>query len=122
LFVTVAVSNEAKDVQFSRRKIVVAQMLGEAGGYEGFLAGVRPLDQVVGPDGLPGEIKLKLARIGEPIQTDEQLMARFHRGDVLPGRVVTVSQNSLGVVILAAGGDPVEIDLETAAHVFVRNA
>ncbi|MDQ1428500.1 MAG: hypothetical protein QOK39_1976, partial [Acidimicrobiaceae bacterium] len=29
---------------------------------------------------------------------------------------------SLGVVILAAGGDPVEIDLETAAHVFVRNA
>ncbi|MDX6308496.1 MAG: DtxR family transcriptional regulator, Mn-dependent transcriptional regulator [Nocardioidaceae bacterium] len=96
--------------------------LGEAGGYEGFLAGVRPLDQVVDPDSLPGEIKLRLARIGEPIQTDEQLMARFRRGDVLPGRVVTVSQNSLGVVILAAGGDPVEIDLETAAHVFVRNA
>ncbi|HEX4166184.1 MAG TPA: hypothetical protein VHZ55_11990, partial [Bryobacteraceae bacterium] len=33
LFVTVAVSNEPKDFQFSGRKIVVAQMLGKAGGY-----------------------------------------------------------------------------------------
>ena len=33
LFVSVAVSNEAKDFQFSDRKIVVAQMLGKSGGY-----------------------------------------------------------------------------------------
>ena len=49
-------------------------------------------------------------------------MARFHRADVLPGRVVTATQNGFGAVVLAAGGDPVEIDLETAAHIFVRSA
>ncbi len=43
--------------------------LGEGGDYEGFLVGVRPLDQVV--TGV--ETKVKMARIGEPIQTDEEL-------------------------------------------------
>lgn len=92
--------------------------LGEGGDYEGFLVGVRPLDQVVARG---GEAKMVLARIGEPIQTDEALMARFRAGEVLPGRVITATSNDLGRVVVGAGGDTLEIDLETAAHVFVRN-
>ncbi len=91
--------------------------LGEGGDYEGFLVGVKPLDQVVRAG---AETKAMLARIGEPIQTDEALMAEFRRVDVLPGRVITATLDKLGMVVLAAGGAMVEIDLETAAHVFVK--
>src|SRR4051812_34197161 len=55
--------------------------LGEGGDYEAFLVGVRPLADVV----TPAESKVLLARIGEPIQTDEALMARFLAAVVLPG-------------------------------------
>ncbi len=93
--------------------------LGEDGSdYEGFLVGVRPLDQLV----VATEIKVLVARIGEPIQTDEQLMADFKRVGVLPGRVVTAVRDSRGVVTLGVGGDTVTLDLDTAAHVFVKNA
>jgi len=92
--------------------------LGEGGDYEGFLVGVRPLDQVV----TSGETKVRLARIGEPIQTDEQLMARFRSAEVLPGRLITVFQNDRGAVVVGAGAETLEIEIETAAHVFVRNA
>ncbi len=92
--------------------------LGEGGDYEGFLVGVRPLDQVV--TGV--EAKVRMARIGEPIQTDEELMARFLRLEILPGRVLTVVRNHRGAIVVGAGGDTLELDVETAAHVFVRNA
>ena len=91
--------------------------LGEGGDYEGFLVGVRPLDQVASA---AASRRLMLARIGEPIQTDEALMAEFRRVDVLPGRVITATLDKLGMVVLSAGGAMVEIDLETAAHVFVK--
>jgi len=92
--------------------------LGEGGDYEGFLVGVRPLDQVV----TGSEAKVRMARIGEPIQTDEELMARFRSLEILPGRVLTVVQSQRGSIVVGAGGDTMEIDAETAAHVFVRNA
>ncbi|MEJ7630262.1 MAG: metal-dependent transcriptional regulator [Nocardioidaceae bacterium] len=92
--------------------------LGEGGDYEGFLVGVEPLDQVV----TAGETRVRLARIGEPIQTDEWLMGRLRSLEVLPGRVITVSQDGDGAVVLGAGTDTLQIDVETAAHVFVRNA
>ena len=91
--------------------------LGEGGDYEGFLAGVRPLAEVV--TGQPATVRL--ARIGEPIQTDEDLMASFLSRDILPGRVLTVAQDGRGTISIGAGGDPLEIYPETAAHVFVRN-
>jgi DtxR family transcriptional regulator, Mn-dependent transcriptional regulator len=91
--------------------------LGEGGDYEGFLVGVRPLDQVV----TAHETKVKLARIGEPIQTDEALMARFRSLEILPGRVLTVVQHHGGSVIVGAGADTVQLHPETAAHLFVKN-
>src|SRR4249919_3489697 len=80
--------------------------LGEGGDYEGFLVGVRPLDQVV----TGHETKVRMARIGEPIQTDEELMARFRNLEILPGRVLTVVHNDRGSVVVGAGGDTMEID------------
>ena len=92
--------------------------LGEGGDYEGFLVGVRPLDQVV----TSHETKVKMARIGEPIQTNEDLMGQFRDLEILPGRVLTVVQSSRGSIVVGAGGDTLELDPETAAHVFVRIA
>ncbi len=92
--------------------------LGEGGHYEGFLVGVRSLDQVV----TDSETKVLLARIGEPIQTDEELMARFRNREILPGRVLTVLRQESGSILVDAGGESTLIDAETAAHVFVRSA
>jgi len=92
--------------------------LGEGGDYEGFLVGVRSLDQVV----TDSETKVLLARIGEPIQTDEGLMARFRSREILPGRVLTVLRQERGSILVDAGGESTLIDAETAAHVFVRSA
>lgn len=89
----------------------------DGGGYQAFLVGVRPLDQVVART----ESTMQLARIGEPIQTDEALMARFHECGVLPGRQITVSATDQATVVIVADGEPLRIDLEEAGHVFVRS-
>lgn len=91
--------------------------LGEGQVSEGFLAGVLPLDQLAAS----GETKLRIVRIGEPIQTREELMALLHRAEVLPGRVVTATRE-VGDVLLDAGNGAVPIDSETAAHIFVSSA
>ncbi len=49
-------------------------------------------------------------------------MARFRGLEILPGRILTVVQNDGGSILVGAGGDTLEIDPETAAHVFVRTA
>jgi DtxR family Mn-dependent transcriptional regulator len=93
--------------------------LGESTQYEEFLVGVRPLDQVVTT---ATESKLAVARIGEPIQTDEALMARFKSAGVLPGSVVTASLARAGRFLIASGAETLEIGTDEAAHVFVRDA
>jgi DtxR family Mn-dependent transcriptional regulator len=92
--------------------------LGEGGDYEGFLVGVRPLDQVV----TSLETKVRMARIGEPIQTDEALMARFRSHEILPGHVLTVVRAGPGSIVISAGGESLDLEPETAGHVFVRTA
>ncbi|MFF0478292.1 metal-dependent transcriptional regulator [Streptomyces sp. NPDC004284] len=57
-------------------------------------------------------------RIGEPIQTDAQLMYTLRRAGVQPGSVVSVSE-SPGGVLVGSGGEAAELDAEVAAHVFV---
>ncbi|MFJ5706525.1 metal-dependent transcriptional regulator [Streptomyces sp. NPDC093105] len=57
-------------------------------------------------------------RIGEPIQTDAQLMYTLRRAGVQPGSVVSVSE-SAGGVLVGSGGEAAELDAEVAAHVFV---
>ncbi|NML50155.1 metal-dependent transcriptional regulator [Streptomyces sp. R302] len=57
-------------------------------------------------------------RIGEPIQTDAQLMYTLRRAGVQPGSVVSVSE-SAGGVLVGSSGEAAELDAEVAAHVFV---
>ncbi|MFJ5828925.1 metal-dependent transcriptional regulator [Streptomyces sp. NPDC093089] len=57
-------------------------------------------------------------RIGEPIQTDAQLMYTLRRAGVQPGSVVSVSE-SPGGVLVGSSGEAAELDAEVAAHVFV---
>jgi DtxR family Mn-dependent transcriptional regulator len=90
--------------------------LGESGDGEDFMAGVEPLDQVAKA---PGEVRVLVRRISEPIQTDEALMAALRRVGALPDKVVTAAAGA-GGVLLGSGGETAEIDLEAAGHVFVR--
>ncbi len=57
-------------------------------------------------------------RIGEPIQTDAQLMYTLRRAGVQPGAVVSVTA-APGGVLVSSGGEAAELDKEIAAHVFV---
>ncbi|MFF9350970.1 metal-dependent transcriptional regulator [Streptomyces sp. NPDC014734] len=57
-------------------------------------------------------------RIGEPIQTDAQLMYTLRRAGVQPGSVVSVTQ-SPGGVLVGSSGEAAELNSEVASHVFV---
>ncbi|MDV9190218.1 metal-dependent transcriptional regulator [Streptomyces sp. SR27] len=57
-------------------------------------------------------------RIGEPIQTDAQLMYTLRRAGVQPGSVVSVTE-SAGGVLVGSSGEAAELRAEVAAHVFV---
>jgi DtxR family Mn-dependent transcriptional regulator len=57
-------------------------------------------------------------RIGEPIQTDEQVMHTLRRAGVRPGAVVNVTA-APGGVLVGSGGEAAELSNEVAGHVFV---
>ncbi|MCX4982639.1 metal-dependent transcriptional regulator [Streptomyces sp. NBC_00572] len=57
-------------------------------------------------------------RIGEPIQTDAQLMYTLRRAGVQPGSVVSVTE-SAGGVLVGSSGEAAELNADVAAHVFV---
>jgi DtxR family Mn-dependent transcriptional regulator len=113
--------------------------LGETGGEE-FMHGVAPLSEFAdgvsgiaggggaggagagldgaGGDGAGGGRAL-VRRISEELQKDEDLMATLRRVGALPDKVVTVARTPAGVLV-GSGGETAEIDLESAAHIFVR--
>jgi DtxR family Mn-dependent transcriptional regulator len=95
--------------------------LGESGATEAFLGeGLISLREVVGgfPAGPSETGTFIVRRIGEPLQTDEQLMTWLRRAGVRPGAVVQVSRTGEGISV-GSGGEATEIDLELAGHVFV---
>ena len=57
-------------------------------------------------------------RIGEPLQSDTELMARLRQSGVRPGETVAVERLG-GHVVLGNGETSAEIDDATASHVFV---
>jgi DtxR family Mn-dependent transcriptional regulator len=59
-----------------------------------------------------------IRRIGEPIQTDAQLMYTLRRAGVQPGAVVSVTE-APGGVLVSSGGEAAELDKDIASHVFV---
>jgi DtxR family transcriptional regulator, Mn-dependent transcriptional regulator len=65
-----------------------------------------------------GSARVVVRRIGEPIQTDENLMTTLRRAGVRPGAVVTVTP-SPGGLLVGSGGEAAELDAEVASHVFV---
>ncbi|MEU2119442.1 metal-dependent transcriptional regulator [Streptomyces sp. NPDC058700] len=89
--------------------------LGEKAGAEAFLD-----DSMVSLAELDasGGKTVVVRRIGEPIQTDAQLMYTLRRAGVQPGSVVSVTE-SPGGVLVGSSGEAAELDAETAAHVFV---
>ena len=91
--------------------------LGELYDVEDFLEGLQPLDQVLPADG--AQISVTVRRIGEDVQTDEQIMTEMRRVDARPDRVVKAARGPEGVLI-GSGGEVVEIELDAAAHVFVQ--
>lgn len=60
-------------------------------------------------------------RIGEPIQTDEELMRRLRRAGIRPGATVQVA-SAVGGVLVGSGADAAELGKDIAAHVFVARA
>jgi DtxR family Mn-dependent transcriptional regulator len=81
-----------------------------------FAKGLEPLDTVV-PE--QGEARVMVRRIGEEMQKDETVMAALRRVGALPDKVVTVTPGAGGVLVGSAG-ETAEIDLDLAAHLFVR--
>jgi DtxR family transcriptional regulator, Mn-dependent transcriptional regulator len=92
--------------------------LGEDYPTEDFLHGLEPLDKIL-PEGEGDRIGVTVRRIGEDLQTDEHIMGALRRVDARPDKVVKVARGPEGV-LMAGGGEVVEIDLDAAAHVFVQ--
>jgi DtxR family Mn-dependent transcriptional regulator len=93
--------------------------LGEQAEGEEFMTDVEPLDQVA--DGVGSEdARVMIRRISEELQKDEPVMAALRRVGALPDKVVTLTRGAEGGVLLGSGGETAEVDLEVAAHLFVR--
>lgn len=90
--------------------------LGDHGDADPFLdeSMVSLNDLRPGPNGASAVVR----RIGEPIQTDAQLMYTLRRAGVQPGAVVSVTASPGGVMV-GSGGEAAELPAQTAAHVFV---
>ncbi|MEI2712087.1 MAG: metal-dependent transcriptional regulator [Nocardioides sp.] len=88
--------------------------LGEDSG-EGFMDGVQSLLEVAGPE----REKVRIRRISEEIQKDEELMGLLRRIGALPDKVVAVSATAAGI-LMGSGGETAEIESEAAEHIFVH--
>ncbi|MFE2724948.1 metal-dependent transcriptional regulator [Kitasatospora sp. NPDC059327] len=85
---------------------------------EGYDAALVPLDSVRPGD---GGAQVVVRRIGEPIQTDGELMRTLRRAGIRPGSTVRVS-TGVGGVLVGTGDNAAELGKEIAAHVFVAQA
>ncbi len=93
--------------------------LGEERVEEGFLQGVLPLRSVVAGAGSERGVAV-VERLGEPLQTDIELLARLADAGVRPGQRITVERGD-GVLTVGAPGGETVLDLpeEIARHIFV---
>ncbi|MBD3780890.1 MAG: metal-dependent transcriptional regulator [Micrococcales bacterium] len=92
--------------------------IGEERTPVGFLDGVESLVAVAAA--ATGPTTGVVARLGEPIQTDVDLLARLAQAGVRPGQEVTVEKGA-GVVTVGKPGAETVLDLpqEVARHVFL---
>ena len=66
----------------------------------------------------PDQLRATIRRIGEPLQTDTELMAGLRRAGVWPGEKVKASK-SPGGLLVGIAGEYAEIDAATAQLIFV---
>ena len=87
-----------------------------------FLDGVTPLVAVAEAAGA-GRTSAIVARIGEPLQSDVDLLARLRQAGVRPGVVIDI-ECAPGVVTISGPGADTVLDLpdDLARHVFVRTS
>ena len=92
--------------------------IGETASVEAFLDGVISL---VDPDGPPDGSQAVVARIGEPVQVDIELLGRLAEAGITPGARVSVDRTDGTVTVGTPGSDSV-LDLpdEVARHIFVE--
>lgn len=89
--------------------------LGQENDGEAFMTGVSPLSEVAGPDSK----SVRVRRISEEMQKDEDLMGVLRRIGAQPGESVAVIATDQGGVLLGSGGETAEIVGEAADHIFV---
>ncbi|RMI12574.1 metal-dependent transcriptional regulator [Cellulomonas triticagri] len=93
--------------------------IGEERTPVGFLDGVRSLVEV--GVGVAGPQAGVVARLGEPLQTDVELLARLAQAGVLPNADVTFEHDGQAVMIGTPGAATVlELPHDVARHVFLR--
>ncbi|MDB1088166.1 metal-dependent transcriptional regulator [Streptomyces sp. ACA25] len=90
--------------------------LGEKGEPDPFLEEGMVALSDLDPDG--GKTVI-VRRIGEPIQTDAQVMHTLRRAGVQPGASVSVTAGAGGAVQVGSGGEAAELEASVAMHVFV---
>ncbi len=92
--------------------------IGETATVAGFLDGVVSL---VNPDAPTGGALAVVARIGEPVQVDTDLLGRLVEAGVTPGARVSVDRTD-GTVTVGTPGSGSVLDLpdEVARHIFVE--
>ncbi|MEZ0491920.1 metal-dependent transcriptional regulator [Kineococcus sp. TBRC 1896] len=89
------------------------QELGEGEVSEGFRVGVKPLTS---PD-VEGRAVV-VRRLGEPLQTDVPLLAKFKDAGLVPGVEVVAKSSGTGVEV-TVGGAVVDLTPAEAGHIFV---
>lgn len=95
--------------------------IGETSTSEQFLDGVTSLLTVA--NAASGRLDgVVVARLGEPIQPDVELLSRLAQAGIRPGVTVTVERGQ-GVVTIATPGAATVLDLpdDVARHIFVGN-
>jgi DtxR family Mn-dependent transcriptional regulator len=89
--------------------------LGQHEESEHFREGVSALSDVATGDNL----RVRVRRISEEMQKDEDLMAVLRRIGAQPGEAVSVVATDEGVLV-GSGGETAEILSEAAEHIFVK--
>ncbi len=89
--------------------------LGEVNHAEDFMSGVASLSDVAGPE----TARVRVRRISEEMQKDEELMSVLRRIGAQPGESVAAVATPEGV-LLGSGGETAEIIDEAAQHIFVH--
>jgi len=95
--------------------------LGEGAAAVGFLDGVVSLKAAVTAH--PNEsFEATVARLGEPLQTDIELLERLAGSGVVPGGQITVgrTESGIGISVTSEGADLVlDLPEEVSRHIFV---